>query len=202
MIGIYICYILLILYIIKKVHSKVEGYAGCPTKHNLKLRNIYRENYKRELETMSISSLKRLVIETGVPKELYYATEKTKKALMSLIYNHRYKEDYTPSNDFLKESDIPKKKSGSTTEPTKKKRIVQNYMDADVYYADPYDLETTNEKKRKDEAGGGSQMGGAGFLEGGEDEETEEEREAREREQEADERSANIRVGLSETGGF
>ena len=58
MLGFYIFYIAIILYIIKNVNFKVEGYAGCPKKHNLKLRKIYRENYKRELETMSISSLK------------------------------------------------------------------------------------------------------------------------------------------------
>ena len=204
MLGIYIFYILLILYIIKKVKFKVEGYAGCPKKHNLKLRKMYRENYKRELETMSIPSLKLLAIEQGVPKETYYATEKTRKALMSLIYKHRYKEDYTPSNDFLKEGDIPKKQGAQKEPMKKKKRIVLNYTDANVYYADPYDLETTNEKKRKDEAGGGSQMGGAGFLEGeeGEDEETEEEREIRERNEASAERESAIRTGLSEIGGF
>ena len=154
MLGIYILYIAIILYIIKNVHFKVEGYAGCPKKHNLKLRKIYRDNYKRELETMSISSLKLLAIEQGVPKEKYYETEKTRKALMPLIYKQRYKEDYTPSNDFLKESD-PKKQDAQETEPTKeKKRIVQNYTDTNVYYADPYDLETTNENKRRNESQG------------------------------------------------
>ena len=152
MLGIYIFYIAIVLYVIKKVHFKVEGYAGCPKKHNLKLRKIYRDNYKRELETMSISSLKLLAIEQGVPKKIYYETEKTRKALMSLIYKQRYKEDYTPSNDALKEN-VPKKQGAQETEPTKKKkRIVQNYTDTDVYYADPYDLETTNEKKRKNES--------------------------------------------------
>ena len=53
---------------------------------------------------------------------------------MSLIYKHRYKEDYTPSNDFLKESEIPKKKSVKKGEPMKKKkRIVLNYTDANVF---------------------------------------------------------------------
>ena len=152
MLGIYIFYILLILYIIKKVNFKVEGYAGCPKKHNLKLRKIYRENYKRELETISVSSLKLLAIEQGVPKETYYKTKKTRKALMSLIYKHRYKEDYTPSNDLLKERDSKKKDVQKTESTEKKKRIVQNYTDANVYYANPYDLETTNERKRKNES--------------------------------------------------
>ena len=39
------------------------------------------------------------------------------------------------------------------------------YSEANVYYADPYDLETTNEKKRNEEAGGETRMVGASHLE-------------------------------------
>ena len=39
------------------------------------------------------------------------------------------------------------------------------YSEANVYYADPYDLETTNEKKRNQEAGNETRMVGASHLE-------------------------------------
>ena len=169
MLGVYIVYIIVILLIIRMVSKGgKEGYAGCPKKHNLRMKKIFIENYKRELETMSVPMLKRLAIEVGIPKKVYYAEEKSKKNLISIIFKHKYKQDYTPSLDFSKKEDIQKKETtGEEEEPSsqKKKRVVQMYSEENVYYADPYDLETTNEKKRNQEAGGETNMVGASHLE-------------------------------------
>ena len=169
MLGVYIIYIIVILLIIRKVSKEgKEGYAGCPKKHNVRMKNIFIENYKRELETMSVPTLKRLAIEVGIPKKAYYAEEKSKKNLISIIFKHKYKQEYTPSLDFSKKEDIQKKETtGEEEEPSsqKKKRVVHMYSEANVYYADPYDLETTNEKKRNEEAGGETRMVGASHLE-------------------------------------
>ena len=167
MLGVYIVYIIVILLIIRKVSKESkEGYAGCPKKHNIRMKNIFIENYKRELETMSVPTLKRLAIEVGIPKKAYYAEEKSKKNLISIIFKHKYKQEYTPSLDFSKGEEIQKKET-TEEEPSsqKKKRVVQMYSEANVYYADPYDLETTNEKKRNEEAGGETNMVGASHLE-------------------------------------
>jgi len=153
MLGVYIVYIIVILLLIKAVSKGgKEGYAGCPKKHNIRMKNIFVENYKRELETMSVPTLKRLAIEVGIPKKDYYAEKKTKKNLISIIFKHKYKQQYTPSLDFSKEEKIQKKTKGEKEETSsqKKKRVVQMYSEADVYYTDPYDLETTNEKKRNE----------------------------------------------------
>ena len=173
MLGVYIVYIIVILLIIRKVSKESkEGYAGCPKKHNIRMKNIFIENYKRELETMSVPTLKRLAIEVGIPKKDYYAEKKTKKNLISIIFKHKYKQQYTPSLDFTKEEKIQKKGTTGGEETPQKKRVVQMYSEANVYYADPYDLETTNEKKRNQEAGGEKKMVGASHLddklEGGE----------------------------------
>ena len=165
MLGVYIIYIIVILLIIRKVSKEgKEGYAGCPKKHNVRMKNIFIENYKRELETMSVPTLKRLAIEVGIPKKAYYAEEKSKKNLISIIFKHKYKQEYTPSLDFSKKGEIQEKET-SEEETPQKKRIVQMYSEANVYYADPYDLETTNEKKRNEEAGGETRMVGASHLE-------------------------------------
>ena len=168
MLGVYIIYIIVILLIIRKItNGSKEGYAGCPKKHNIRMKNIFVEDYKRELETMSVPMLKRLAIEVGIPKKVYYAEEKSKKNLISIIFKHKYKQEYTPSLDFSKGGEIQEKETTEEEEPSsqKKKRVVQMYSEANVYYADPYDLETTNEKKRNEEAGGETKMVGASHLE-------------------------------------
>ena len=167
MLGVYIIYIIVILLIIRNVSKEgKEGYAGCPKKHNVRMKKIFIENYKRELETMSVPTLKRLAIEVGIPKKVYYAEKKSKKNLISIIFKHKYKQEYTPSLDFSKGEEIQKKETTEEEEtPQKKKRVVQMYSEANVYYADPYDLETTNEKKRNKEAGSETKMVGASHLE-------------------------------------
>ena len=87
-----------------------------------------------------------------------------KKNLISIIFKHKYKQEYTPSLDFSKKGEIQEKETTEEETP-QKKRIVQMYSEANVYYADPYDLETTNEKKRNEEAGGETRMVGASHLE-------------------------------------
>ena len=87
MLGVYIVYIIVILLLIKAVSKGgKEGYAGCPKKHNVRMKKIFIENYKRELETMSVPTLKRLAIEVGIPKKVYYAEKKSKKNLISIIF--------------------------------------------------------------------------------------------------------------------
>ena len=150
MLGVYIVYIIVILLIIRNMSKGgKEGYAGCPKKHNVRMKNIFIENYKRELETMSVPMLKRLAIEVGIPKKVYYAEKKSKKNLISIIFKHKYKQEYTPSLDFSKEEEIQKKTKGEKEETSQKKRVVHMYSEADVYYTNPYDLETTIEQKRK-----------------------------------------------------